>query len=213
VVVVLSEGGFMGSSPIKSVLVVHAHPHTQSLSAAIVEAATRGLRSGGKTVELIDLYAEGFRAAMSREERLAYESDCPISDPMVSAHAELLTNCDALVMIYPTWNMGFPAVMKGWCERVCVPGVAFRLDESGKLVGNLGNLQKIVGITTYGSSRLLIMLAGDVGRRMLLRCLRYMVPFSLGRRTKWIGLYGLNKPDKQAIETFLLRVEHSMSNL
>jgi NAD(P)H dehydrogenase (quinone) len=200
----------MATAKIKTVLVVHAHPHAQSLSASIAEVAIRGLRSGGKTVEVIDLYAEGFRAAMSREERLVYESDSPIIDPMVAAHAELLTNCDALIVIYPTWNMGFPAVLKGWFERVCVPGVAFRLDESGKLVGNLGNLRQVIGITTYGSTRFLVTLAGDVGRRMLLRCLRYMVPMSWRRRTKWIGFYGLNKPDKAAIESFLQRVEKAM---
>ena len=31
---------------------------------------------------------------------------------------------DALVFVYPTWWMGLPAILKGWLERVFVPGVA-----------------------------------------------------------------------------------------
>ena len=39
-----------------------------------------------------------------------------------------------LVFVYPTWWSGLPAILKGWLERVMVPGVGFVFDEqTGKV--------------------------------------------------------------------------------
>ena len=78
---------------------------------------------------MLDLYAVGFAAAMSPEERHAYHGDEPIIDPLVAEHAALVLRADALVFVYPTWWSGLPAILKGWLERVMVPGVGFRFDE------------------------------------------------------------------------------------
>ena len=65
-------------TPMKVLLVV-AHPCPDSFTHACAAAAGRGLTRAGHTVDTIDLYADDFRAAMSREERVAYESER--SDP------------------------------------------------------------------------------------------------------------------------------------
>ena len=71
-------------------LVVVAHPCADSFCHAAAAAAERGLVARGIEVDTLDLYAIGFRGAMSPDERRAYESDDPISDPMVAEHVELL---------------------------------------------------------------------------------------------------------------------------
>ena len=98
----------------------------------------------------LDLYALGFAPAMSLEERRAYHGEQPLLDPMTVAHAELVQRADVLVFVYPTWWSGPPAVLKGWLERVLVPGVAFRFDAAGKVKPALTNVRRIVGISTYG---------------------------------------------------------------
>jgi NAD(P)H dehydrogenase (quinone) len=194
-------------------LVVFAHPDPNSLCAAAAQAVVRGLEAGGKTVTFVDLYAEEFRAAMSAEERLAYESPHPIVDPAVERHAELVRQCDALVLVYPTWNMGMPAILKGWVERVFVPGVAFQLDpEANKITGGLGHIRRFVGVSTYGSPQWVVRLVTDGGRRLLTRCLRVMCP-TVTARTEWFGLYGLNQPDEAEIVAFLGNLERRMQRL
>ena len=79
-----------------NVLVVLAHPCADSYNHACAATAVQALTDAGHTVDLIDLYAIGFRAAMSTEERVAYESDEPILDPMVSDHAQRLMRAQAL---------------------------------------------------------------------------------------------------------------------
>jgi NAD(P)H dehydrogenase (quinone) len=99
------------------VLVVHAHPDPKSFNRALCDAAVKVLRSNGHDVHIIDLYAEQFVAAMTRAERVAYETDSPIQCDQVRKHAELVKGADAFVFVYPTWWFGMPAVMKGWLER------------------------------------------------------------------------------------------------
>jgi putative NADPH-quinone reductase len=194
------------------VLLVVAHPCADSYTHACAEAAARGLAGAGHSVDTIDLYAEGFRAQMSRVERDAYESEQPILDPMVADHAARLSGADAIVFVYPTWWSGLPAVLKGWLERVMVPGVAFTLDETTrKLRPGLGNIRHIVGLSTYGSSSRYVKLMNDNGRRILTRALRMSCGWRV-RRT-WLALYALDTADAQRRQRHLERIEARLAAL
>ena len=110
---------------------------------------------------------------MTPDERRAYHGDEPILDPVVARHAEIVTAADALVFVYPTWWSGLPAILKGWLERVMVPGVGFRFDErTGKVRPGLGQMRHLVGISTYGSPRSYVRFVNDNGRRIITRALR-----------------------------------------
>jgi putative NADPH-quinone reductase len=187
-------------------LIVHAHPSQESFSAALFAAATGALRAAGHDVATIDLYAEGFNAVMSADERRAYHSDRPILDATVGRHAELVRWADTLVFVYPTWWMGLPAILKGWLERVLVPGVAFHLDErTQRVVADLRHIRRIVGITTYGTSWPAVKLYNDAGRRTLLRALAMLCRRPC-RRT-WLALYRVDNADDAARTAFVARVE------
>ena len=193
------------------VLVLVAHPQGTSFCHAIAARACDALESAGHEVVLLDLYALGFRTAMSREERLAYHTDQPILDPMVLEHGQLLKKSQALVVVYPTWWSGQPAIMKGWFERICVPGVGFSFDEKGRLRRGLGNLHRLVGISTYGSPWLYIKLINDNGRRLISRTLRINTGWL--RRTKWLGFYSTDSSTLEDRDRFLQRVERTMKRL
>lgn len=194
-----------------NVLVVLAHPNVDSFNHAIAQRAVATLAAAGHDVQLLDLYALGWRAAMSNEERVAYHTDQPVLDPLVAAHIELLRNVDTLVFVYPTWWSSLPAIMKGWLERVMVPGVAFVFDDSGKVQRALTHVQRIVGISTYGSSRRYVRLINDNGRRTLTRALR----LSCGLRTRcsWLGFYATDAATTDQRTAFLERVEKRMRSL
>ena len=193
-------------------LVVIAHPCSDSFSHVAAGRAVDGLREAGHDVDTIDLYAEGFRTAMSREERFAYETDDPILDPQVAAHAELLKTSEILVFVYPTWWSGLPAILKGWLERVMVPGVGFTFDEkSGKVRPGLAHVRRIVGISTYGSPRLAVRLVNDNGRRILTRALR--LSCGVRARTEWLPLYGMDTLAHADRAAFLTRVEQRLAGV
>ncbi len=194
------------------VLLVVAHPCRDSFTHACAEAAGRGLARAGHAVDTIDLYADEFRAQMSREERAAYESEQPILDPMVDDHATRLLGADAIVFVYPTWWSGLPAVLKGWLERVMVPGVGFTLDaRSRKVRPGLTHVTRIVGISTYGSPWCYVKLMNDNGRRTLTRALR----MSCGWRTRttWLALYAIDTADADRRSRHLATIESRLAAL
>ena len=193
-------------------LVVYAHPSPDSLTHALYERATAALAGAGHEVVGVDLYAEELVPAMSEAERRAYHTDEPILDPTVARHAELVRWADALVFVYPTWWMGLPAILKGWLERVFVPGVAFHLDPVTKrVVSDLGSVRRVVGITTYGSSWRSVRLVHDGGRRTLLRALRMLC----GRRcrTAWLALHSVDTTTPGERARFIARVEQRLARL
>jgi putative NADPH-quinone reductase len=193
-------------------LVVYAHPSDESLSHALFLTATKALEGAGHEVVGLDLYAEDFVAAMSAEERAAYHSDQPVCSEQVARSAELVRWADTLVFVYPTWWMGAPAILKGWLERVLVPGVAFHLDpQTHRVVSDLKHVRRIVGITTYGSGWAYVKLVNDAGRRTLLRALRMLC----GRhcRSTWLALYGVDTSTAVQRTAFLAKVEQRLVRL
>lgn len=190
------------------VVVVLAHPDEQSFNHAIAARASHALRASGHQVHLLDLYALGFRAAMTEEERLAYHSDVPALDPMVAEHAALVQGADALVFIYPTWWSSVPAILKGWLERVMLPGVAFVFNDDHRVRPGLTNIRRMCGISTYGSPRLYVKAINDNGRRTLRRALRLNT--GVRTRTAWMGLYAIDTATPEQRAAFLDRVERKL---
>jgi hypothetical protein len=117
------------------VLVVHAHPSRTSFSRSIADTAEATLKAAGHDVTVVHLDDEHFRPAMSAEERLAYDTATPILDAQVAVHADLVAAAEALVFVYPTWWAAPPAVLKGWMDRVLVPGVAFTFEPGTRGAG------------------------------------------------------------------------------
>jgi putative NADPH-quinone reductase len=193
-------------------LIVVAHPSADSYCHALAARAETGLLAAGHDVVVLDLYEQGFRVAMTAEEREAYHGDSPMIDPVVAEHAALVQRAEALVFVYPTWWSGLPAILKGWLERVMVPGVGFVLDErTNKVRPGLGQMRRLVGISTYGSPRSYVRLVNDNGRRILTRALR--VSCGVRVRTSWLGLYAIDTSTPADRLGFLAEVEQQMACL
>jgi putative NADPH-quinone reductase len=193
-------------------LVVVAHPCADSFTHAAAGRAVAGLKAGGHAVEIVDLYALGFRVAMSPEERQAYHGETPLIDEHTRDHARMVQLADCLVFVYPTWWSGLPAMLKGWLERVMVPGVAFEFDErSGKVRPGLRHVRRLVGISGYGSPRWSVMLVNDNGRRTITRALR--MSCGLRARPTWLALYGIDTSSESRRRQFLDQIEAKMAAL
>ena len=193
------------------VLVVCAHPDEGSFSHAITAAVEKGCARAGHHPTTLDLYALEFAAAMSRDEYRAYHGEQPLLDPMVAEHAALVREAKTLVFVYPTWWSQPPAILKGWLERVLVPGVAFTFDEKGKVRPALQHVRRIIGVSTYGAPWTYVKLLNDGGRRMITRALRMNCGASTP--TTWIGLYSMDTLGWRERAAFLDRVEHRLAHL
>ena len=100
-----------------------------------------------------DLYAEAFDPKLGVGELEHYE-DCARNTQGIETEVAVLGWCDTLIFVYPTWWYGLPAVLKGWLDRVLVPGVAFRMpDENGDIKPALTHITRLAVFTTCGASR------------------------------------------------------------
>ena len=90
------------------------------------------LRAGGHMVDDLDLYAEKFDPVMSREQ-FAHYVDTRVNTREVEPYVTRLRAADALVLVFPVWFDGLPAIMQGYFQRVFLPGVALRIDDAGPL--------------------------------------------------------------------------------
>ena len=193
------------------VVVVVAHPDPDSFNHAISSTAIASLTRAGHAVTVLDLYAEEFRTAMSHDEREAYHSDRPLLDPMAERHAGIVKRAEALVFIYPTWWSTLPAILKGWLERVMVPGVGFVFDDHQRVRRGLTDVRRIVGISTYGATQLYVKALTDNGRRTLMRALRLNT--ALATRRSWLALYEVDNSSLDQRQAFLKRVDQKMRSL
>lgn len=188
---------------------VVCHPVPGSFTHAAAARVVAGL--AGAEVRVTDLYAEGFEPAMSAEERLTHHEP-PDAKLAIVAHATDLRWCNTLVLVYPTWWSGQPAMLKGWMDRVWVQGVAWTLPPgSARLKPGLTNIRRIVAVTTHGSSKLVNSVEGETGKRTVTRALRLMC-HPLARST-WIALYGIDRRTDSQRGRFLDRVERRMRRL
>jgi putative NADPH-quinone reductase len=167
------------------VLLVYCHPCSDSFCAAVRDAAIVALKAAGHALEIRDLYAEGFSPALSAEERGRYYDE-GLNLVGIESHAASLHQAEALLLVYPTWWFGPPAMLKGWLDRVWVPGVAFRRGGPRVLQPLLGNIRRIGVVTTYGSPRWLLWLVGWPDWRLVRRGLRPLC--ARGCRVDWLAL-------------------------
>ena len=193
------------------VLVVHCHPDPDSFIAAARDRAVATLERRGHEVRVTDLYAEGFRPELSAWER-DHQRDPPDTKPEIAEHVDNLRWCESIVLTYPTWWAGQPAMLKGWFDRVWVIGVAYELPEgSNRIRPLLSNVRRLVVVTTHGSGKLVNMLEGEGGKRVVTRALRVLCHRSA--RSIWVAAYGVDRSTPASRARFLDRVERVMKRL
>jgi NAD(P)H dehydrogenase (quinone) len=194
-------------------LLVHCHPDPGSFGAALRQAAVDGLTTAGHELRHIDLYAEGFDPVFSRAEKQSYLGDTARNIDGVAAHVEALRWAEGWVVVYPTWFYGAPAMLKGWLDRVWLPGVAFRIATAKErtIAGELKNIRCFVGITTSGSPWWWLKVIGDPGRSLFMKGLKPL--YARGCRMRWLQLYNMNHATAADREGFLARVRQQLAAL
>jgi putative NADPH-quinone reductase len=132
-------------------LVVVAHPLSDSLCATMARVAIATLTAAGHEVQVEALYQSEFSPALTVAERQTYYGQ-PFESAAVKAQAERLLWAEGLVLVFPTWWFGFPAILKGWFDRVWAPGIAYdHASDLGPITPRLHKLRRALAITSLGS--------------------------------------------------------------
>ncbi len=191
------------------VLVVFAHPLADSYQATLHRTTVEALRAAGHEVDDCDLYAEGFNPVLSAAERRHYH-DLSVNRDPVAAYVSRLLAAEALVLCFPTWCFGPPAILKGFFDRVLMPGVSFTL-ENGVARPALTHIRHLVAVVTYGRPRYMAWWVGDPPRRLVTRYLHWLT----GRRARlcYLAHYHMNVATERSCARFIARVDATVRRL
>ena len=197
------------------VLVVSAHPNDESFLGTLRSVILKELNELGHEVRHHDLYEENFNPVFTAYERLNHVGDINTKLEELSELKPYVHNlqwCDALILVYPTWWSGQPAIMKGWIDRVFMNEVAWILPEGeARIRPLLTKVRRLVVVTTHGSSKLVNSFQGESGKRIALRSIRLM--FHPRVQTKWIGVYRLDQSDESRRNRSKTRVTRRLSRV
>lgn len=186
--------------------VIYAHPQENSLNAVLHRTVVEALTEAGHEVDDLDLYAEGFDPVLSREDRECYH-DVPGNRVRVDSYIRRLQSCDALVLCHPVWSFGWPAILKGYIDRVFIPDVSFKLVD-GQMSPGLQNIRKLATVTTYGSKRWRAWFLGDPPRKNATRFLRVICHPKV--KVSYHALYDMNNATRAETEAYVARVRAAM---
>lgn len=192
------------------VLYLYCHPLPESYHGAIRAAALEGLEAKGHAVDLCDLYAEGFDPVMRPDERRRYH-DTSKNQLGVAPYVGRLQDAEAIVVQFPTWCFGAPAMLKGFFDKVLLPGVSFDMSDPCHIKPLLANLKLVVGVVTYGRGRLSAIAMGDAPRKLVTRYLPHCAVVTA--RAQFHALYGMNRADEAKRKGFIAKVRQTMTRL
>jgi len=193
-------------------LVIYCHPRRGSFTEAVRDVVLDSLAAVGADVRLRDLYAEGFDPILSAREHEIYEDEAINRDP-VASHCADIEWCDTLIFVYPTWWYGLPAMIKGWLERVMVPGLAFLMPDgqNNDIRPGLTHITRLGVFTTCGASFWLTRFIGAPGKRTLLRGLRLICAKNC--KTVFAAHYLMDSSTEDSRAKHLARVANKMERL
>jgi NAD(P)H dehydrogenase (quinone) len=192
-------------------LIVIAHPLSNSLCKQLGAEVENTLKQMGHEVILEDLYAEQFSPALTEQERASYYAeDYDVSH--ISEQVKRLKQAEAIVLLFPTWWFGFPAILKGWFDRVWGPGIAYdHASDFGPIKARLGKLKNVLVITTLGSPWWVdrLVMWQPVKRIMKLALLGACASNS---KLQFLSLYNSEKLDEKRINAFKNRIDKALKS-
>jgi putative NADPH-quinone reductase len=102
----------------------------------------------GKEFIIEDLYAQNFDPVINE-----IDFDHYWRNENSGEYEERLTACRTLIFIYPTWNYGFPAILKGYFDKIFRPNISFTVRGGRIQYHHLSNVKSAIFITSFGASK------------------------------------------------------------
>ncbi|MFZ7158136.1 NAD(P)H-dependent oxidoreductase [Avibacterium gallinarum] len=130
-------------------LIIFAHPNGQdSFNRSVLEAVVRSSQELNVETQVRDLYQLDFDPVISWAELQGANQG--ITPAEIREEHRLIREADLITLVYPLWWMGFPAILKGYLDRVLSHGFAYKT-EDGQSVGLLQG-KKMQQFITIGSN-------------------------------------------------------------
>jgi NAD(P)H dehydrogenase (quinone) len=169
------------------------------------------LSAGGHEVDLCDLYRETFDPVMSARERGVYK-DTVNNLEAVRGYVERLRQAEGVIFVFPSWWYGMPAILRGYLDRVWLPGVAFEYGPEG--IRPLLTGIRLFGVVTTANAPewFTRIYMGNPSRKVLMRGVARLIA-ARGHERFWLALYGTEKTTAATRAAFIERVRARLARI
>jgi putative NADPH-quinone reductase len=169
----------------KRLLVINGHvdPRPERLCHALCEAYARGAREGGHEVRRIDVGALDFPVMRTSGE--FFNPDVPTA---IAGAQQDIAWAEHLVIVYPLWLGGQPALLRGFLEQTFRYGFALAPPGSREPKGLLAGRTARVVVTMGMPAAAYVAIFGAFGERALERAILWFAGIHPIRRTLFGGV-------------------------
>jgi NAD(P)H dehydrogenase (quinone) len=109
----------------KKILIINGHPNRASFNFGVASSYFEGAIQSGAEVDTITISELHFDPNL----QFGYQKRTELEPDLLAAW-EKIKKADHLVWIHPVWWGGLPAIMKGFIDRLFLPGMAFQYREN-----------------------------------------------------------------------------------
>lgn len=193
-------------------LLVVAHPLDLSFTKVAARRIAKTLERRDIEVDLLDLYAEGFDPCLTATERHSYFTS-HYDSSAVATYVERLRRVEKLVLVFPHWWFGMPAILKGFLDRVLAPGIAFDHPPGGGTpIPRLTRIDALYVVSSTGAPWWIAKLyMGDPIRRQIGRGIKPFV--NPKARFRMFTLHDMDHMTEARAAAFLDRIETAFEKL
>lgn len=184
------------------VMVVIDHPWGESFTHQMLKAAVRGLRGAGHEVDVVDLHQDGFDPVMHVDDLRVYRFGESV-DPQVKDYQDRIMAAQHLIFIFPIWWEVMPAMLKGFFDKVFLPGWAFDKTDASPLIAHV---QGATIFTTMGAPE-------AIHTSVEAALCRGTLEFSGIKPARWINYLGVSMVPQEQRDAWLDEVEDYCRNL
>jgi putative NADPH-quinone reductase len=185
---------------------VVAHPLDDSLCCHLAKETIKHLKSKDYQIIIKNLYKENFNPVLTKDERNSYyEKQFDLSQ--LKDDITQLEEAQSLVLIFPTWWFSFPAILKGWFDRVWAPGYAYNhASDLGAITPCLLNLKEVKVVTTLGAPWWVDFF---VLRKPVKKVLKYALLGACTKNCKFqmLSLYNSENLIKEKVSNFIKKIK------
>jgi len=146
-------------------LIIYAHPWDGSFNRFVLETVKTKILNKGHTIDVIDLNKDNFNPVMTSND-LAVFAKGKYADSLAENYADRLVDADELVLIFPIWWYGEPAILKGFYDKVFLKNKVYK-DNPDKSISGLLKSNQATIITTGNIDKTIFTYLGDPIKNVL----------------------------------------------
>lgn len=191
------------------VTIIFAHPKHDGMNGKVYHSILEHCMKACIDYTSIDLYKDGFSPILTKEELDGFYNGVA-TDPLVQKYQDILMKTENLVLVFPIWFNEYPAIFKGFYDRVCQGKFAFEYIPGGVLPKLTHIKRALVVTTSHAPTEVLREVQGNMIERQVIG---HMLKTIGVAESKWLNLGGIQEANEEQLKEFTSSLKAEIQSL